>query len=47
MTLRELLTRHGLSAYADVFERERIALPDLSELSDDDLRDVTMLFRCP
>jgi formylglycine-generating enzyme required for sulfatase activity len=38
MTLRELLTRHGLSAYADVFERERIALPDLSELSDDDLR---------
>ncbi len=38
MTLRELLTRHELTAYVDAFERERLAPADLAALTDDDLR---------
>ena len=38
MTLRDLLTRHGLGAYADAFEAHHVPVSDLPQLSDEDLR---------
>ncbi len=38
MTIRELFTVHGLGAHVDAFEREEVAVSDLAELRDDDLR---------
>jgi hypothetical protein len=39
MTVRELFSRHGLSAFVDAFEREQVSVDDLAHLSDDDLRE--------
>jgi pyruvate/2-oxoglutarate dehydrogenase complex dihydrolipoamide acyltransferase (E2) component len=38
MTLRELLTRHDLSAYVAAFEAQHVPVSDLPHLSDEDLR---------
>ena len=38
MTLRELLTQHGLTAYVAAFEAEHLTLEDLPSLTDEDLR---------
>jgi formylglycine-generating enzyme required for sulfatase activity len=39
MTLRALLQQHGLSTYIESFEREQIAVADLSALTEEDLRE--------
>ena len=36
--LRDLLTQHGLGAYADAFEAHHVQVSDLAHLSDEDLR---------
>jgi class 3 adenylate cyclase/tetratricopeptide (TPR) repeat protein len=38
--LRNWLTEHGLEGHLEAFERERLTLEQLAELSDDDLRDI-------
>ena len=38
MTVRQFLTHHGLAAYADAFEAQAVAMSDLADLTDDDLR---------
>lgn len=38
--LRNWLTEHGLEGHFDAFERERLTLEQLADLSDDDLRDI-------
>ncbi len=38
MTVREFLTQHGLSAYADAFEAQHVGVADLVHLSDEDLQ---------